>query len=154
MGMLTLPLPVSRQARVYNAERSCRVIYDRGRAKGRLTWRRSALSTRDRVLILFTMNDAADPRLLRLLDLALHEIIVVSCPCGRIAEYGPGVLQRLYRIPSDLLVYDLQFRLRCRHCNRRSGFRVAVVDDRGRGDNSVERRERVIVAGEIAKPRP
>src|ERR1051325_9672241 len=95
------------------------------------------------------MDDAGDPRLLRLLDLADYEMVVVSCPCGRIVEYSRGVLQRLHRFPSDTLVYDLQFRLRCRHCNRRSGFRIAVVDDRGRGEKSVPRRERVIVAGEI-----
>ena len=74
------------------------------------------------------MDDGADPRLLRLLDLADYEMVVVSCPCGRIVEYRRGVLQRLHRFPSDTLVYDLQFRLRCRHCNRRSGFRIAVVD--------------------------
>jgi hypothetical protein len=52
-------------------------------------------------------------------------------------------------------VYDLQYRLRCQHCNRRSGFRIAVVDGRERGDNSVQMPERVIVTGEIsAKPRP
>jgi hypothetical protein len=47
------------------------------------------------------------------------------------------------------VVYDLQYRLRCRRCNCRSGFRIAVVDGRGRGDNSVPWRERVVVAGEI-----
>jgi hypothetical protein len=57
-------------------------------------------------------------------------------------------LQRRRRIASDTLAYDLQYRLRCRRCNRRSGFRIAVVDGRGRGDNSVPERERVVVAGE------
>ena len=94
---------------------------------------------------------AVDPRLLRLLDAADHEFIKVSCPCGRIVEYAPGVLQRRHRIGSDMLVYDLQFRLRCRHCNRRSGFRIAVVDDRGRGDRRVQPVERVVVSGEIAR---
>jgi hypothetical protein len=60
-------------------------------------------------------------------------------------------LQRLRRVSSATLVYDLQFRLRCRHCNRRSGFRIAVVDDRGRGDKSAPKRERVVVPGEIAR---
>jgi hypothetical protein len=96
------------------------------------------------------MDDTADPRLLRLLDVADHEFISVSCPCGRITEYAAGLLQRLRRIPSDTLIFDLQFRLRCRHCNRRSGFRIAVVDGRGRGDKSAARRERVIVPGEVA----
>jgi hypothetical protein len=61
------------------------------------------------------------------------------------------VLQRRYRMASDLLVYDLQYRLRCGRCNRRSGFRIAVVDGRGRGDNSVQMRERIIVPGEIGR---
>jgi hypothetical protein len=41
------------------------------------------------------MDDATDPRLLRLLDVAAPEFIKVSCPCGRIIEYAPGVLHRL-----------------------------------------------------------
>ena len=95
------------------------------------------------------MNDAAgDHRLLRLLDIAEHDFVRVICPCGRIVEYRPGLLQRRHRIRSDTLVYDLQFRLRCRHCNRRSGFRIAVVDGRGFGDNSVPRRERIVVPGD------
>jgi len=57
------------------------------------------------------------------------------------------------RIGSDQLVYDLQFRLRCQHCNRRFGFRIAVVDDRGRGDRRVQPEERVIVPGEV-RPNP
>jgi len=98
------------------------------------------------------MDDAAgDPRLLRLLDLAEHEFVRAACPCGRIVEYRPGVLQRLRRLSSATLIYDLQFRLRCRHCNRRSGFRIAVVDGRGRGDNRVPTRERVVVPGEITR---
>jgi len=91
------------------------------------------------------MDGAADPRLLRLLDFAEYEFIKVSCPCGRIVEYGKGLFQRRRRIGSDFLVYDLQFRLRCGRCNRRSGFRIAVVDGHGRGDNSVQMRERIIV---------
>jgi len=42
-------------------------------------------------------------------------------------------------------VYGTPNRLRRRRCNRRSGFRIAVVDGRGRGDNSVQMRERIIV---------
>ncbi len=70
------------------------------------------------------------------------------CPCGRVVEYRSGVLQRLRRVSSATLVYDLQFRLSCRHCNRRSGFRIGVVDARGRGDNSIPHRERIIVPGD------
>src|SRR3546814_11394554 len=55
-----------------------------------------------------------EDRFVRLLDLQPHEIIVVRCQCGRSAEYGYGLLQRLHRLPSDTLVYDLQFNLHCR----------------------------------------
>ena len=68
--------------------------------------------------------------------------------CGRSVEYPPGFLQRRYRLASDALVFDLQFRLRCSHCNRRSGFRITIFDNRTRGDNSKPRLERVVVAGE------
>ena len=87
-------------------------------------------------------------RWLRLGDLAAHEVIVVRCPCGRSVEFPPGFLQRRHRMPSDTLVFDLQFRLRCSHCNRRSGFRITIFDNRTRGDNSKPRLERVVVAGE------
>jgi hypothetical protein len=97
------------------------------------------------------MEEPADPRALHLYDLADYDVIEVRCPCGRIAEYMPGLLQRRYRVSSDVLVYDLQFRLRCRHCNRRSGFRIAIVDGRARGDRRVEPQERVIVPGEVGR---
>ncbi len=87
-------------------------------------------------------------RWLRLGDLAPHEVIVVRCPCGRSVEYHKGFLQRRHRVPSDTLVFDLQFRLRCAHCHCRSGFRITIFDNCGRGDNSKPRLERVVVAGE------
>ena len=43
---------------------------------------------------------------------------------------------------------DLQFRLRCRGCNRWSGFRITIFDNRTLGDSSKPRLERVVVAGE------
>ena len=64
-------------------------------------------------------------------------------PCGWIAEQGPGVLHRVHRIRSDLLVDDLQYRLRCWHCNRRSGFQIATVDGRSRGGWGAKQRERI-----------
>ena len=88
-------------------------------------------------------EDKKGDRWLRLGDLAPHEVIVVRCPCGRSVEYFPGFLQRRHRLPSDFLVYDLQFRLRCSHCNARAGFRITI-----RGDNWKPRLERVVVAGE------
>ena len=75
-------------------------------------------------------------------------MIVVRCTCERSVEYHPGFLQHRYRLASDTLVFDLQFRLRCSHCNRRSGFRITIFDERTRGDNSKTRLERVVVAGE------
>ena len=46
------------------------------------------------------------------------------------------------------MVFDLQFRLWSKGCNRRSGFRITIFDSRTRGDNSKPRLERVVVAGE------
>jgi len=68
--------------------------------------------------------------------------------CGRSVEYHPGFLQRRHRLASDTLVFDLQFRLRCSHCNRRSGFRITSFDERTCGDSFKPRLERVVVAGE------
>jgi hypothetical protein len=70
-------------------------------------------------------------RWLRLGDLAPHKVIVVRCPCGRSVEYHKGFLQRRHRVPSDFLVFDLQFRLRCAHCNARAGFRISIFDKDG-----------------------
>jgi hypothetical protein len=86
-----------------------------------------------------------DLRTLRLFDLEPHEVIVVRCGCGRITEYGRGLLQRLHRVPSDMLVYDLQFRLRCRQCNRTHGFAISLADERQRGNSAQPRVERVVV---------
>jgi hypothetical protein len=69
-------------------------------------------------------------------------------PGGHSVEYRKGFLQRRHRVPSDFLVYDLQFQLRCSHCNDRAGFRITVFDTRTRGDSSKPRLERVVVAGE------
>jgi hypothetical protein len=81
-------------------------------------------------------------RWLRLGDLAPQEVIVVHCRCGRSVEYHKGFLQRRHRVPSDFLVYDLQFRLRCTYCNARAGFRITIFDTRTRGDNAKPRLER------------
>jgi hypothetical protein len=47
-----------------------------------------------------------------------------------------------------MLAFDLQFRLRCSHCNARVGFRITIFDTRTRGDSWEPRLERVVVAGE------
>ena len=82
------------------------------------------------------LDEKKGDRWLRLGDLAPHEVIVVHCPCGRSVEYHKGFLQRRYRVPSNTLVFDLQFRLRCTHCNGWQGFRITIFDNRTRGDNS------------------
>ena len=43
-----------------------------------------------------------------------------------------------------LLVFDLQFRLRGSHCDCWQGFRIIVLDERTRWDNSMPRLERVV----------
>ena len=94
------------------------------------------------------MPNEPDVRTLRLLDLAPYEYIIVRCQCGRIVEYMPGFLQRRHRLPSTTLVYDLQFRLRCRHCRADRGFEIAVEDSRDRHDPSKPLIRRVIVPKE------
>lgn len=93
---------------------------------------------------------SADPRLWHLFDLADDETIAVRCPCrhGNVS-FGPGALQRQRRLPSDTLIYDLQFRLRCRACGRTRGFEIAVVRLRtDRSHASGERTtETVVVPG-------
>lgn len=98
--------------------------------------------------VLMSAYEKKGDRWLRLGELAVHEVIVVRCACGRSVEYPPGYLQRRHRVGSDTLVYDLQFRLRCSHCNVRAGFRITIFDTRTRGDNAKPRLERVVVAGE------
>ena len=74
---------------------------------------------------------ATDPRLWRLLDLSPDEQVVIRCQCQQNATcFGPGALQRQRRIASDTLIYDLQYRLRCRFCGRTRGFTIAVTRTR------------------------
>ena len=68
-----------------------------------------------------------DPRLWRLFDLNDDETIVVRCLCQNgTVSYGPGDLQRRRRLPSDTLIFDLQYRLRCIQCGRTRGFAISV----------------------------
>jgi len=87
-----------------------------------------------------------DPRMLRLFDLGPNAAIVVTCACGWITEYADGMLQRRHRVPSDTLVFDLQYRLRCRQCGRRRGFTIAIQDRRPVGTSSHRPEPVVIVA--------
>ena len=83
-----------------------------------------------------------------------NEILLTLCdsspaPSGLFDMHEEALLFDIrHARPSDFLVYDLQFRLRCKGCNRRSGFRITIFDERTRGDNSKPRLERVVVAGE------
>jgi hypothetical protein len=91
-------------------------------------------------------GDRSDPRTLRLFDLTPHEVVEVVCTCcGRIVEYGHRFLARHHRIASDTLVYDLQFKLRCKHCNLTDGFEISVVDKRHLGDSSKKPMPRIVI---------
>jgi hypothetical protein len=84
-------------------------------------------------------------RTLRLIDLTPHEIVIVKCECGRIIEWPEGTLQRRYRLRSDFLIWDLQFRVRCKQCRRKNGFVISIQDVEHRGDSSRRQPEHVIV---------
>lgn len=61
--------------------------------------------------VLMGRDETKGDRWLPLGYLTAHEVIVVCCSCERRVEYHSGFLQRRYRLASDTLVYDLQFRL-------------------------------------------
>ena len=90
-----------------------------------------------------------DPRLWRLFDLTRDEVIAIRCECGYGAvAYGPGALQKQRRTPSDTLIYDLQYRIRCRHCGRTRGFTIAVTRVRtDRSQLSGERIKETVIVG-------
>jgi hypothetical protein len=89
-----------------------------------------------------------EDKLLRLYDLASHETIDVKCICGRTVHYANGLLQRRHKLPSDTLLIDLQYRFRCKHCNRRRGFQIGIFDERLRSVPGAQNKVRVIVPGE------
>src|SRR5271165_5756746 len=70
------------------------------------------------------MPSSTDPeyKTLRLIDLKPYEVVAVRCRCGRMVHYPNGYLQRHAKLSSLTLIYDLQFRLRCAHCNSRDYF--------------------------------
>jgi hypothetical protein len=72
--------------------------------------------------------EGRDPRLIRLFDLADDDMIAITCPaCGKCREYGNDYFQRHMRYPSDMLLYDLRYRVgSCSSCNRSYGFGVEV----------------------------
>jgi hypothetical protein len=54
----------------------------------------------------------------------------VQCSCGRVGRFASGELQTQHKLPSDTLIYDLQYRLRCgfQQCRRRRGMRILLWD--------------------------
>ena len=50
----------------------------------------------------------------------------MRCPCERSVEYFPSFLQRRHRMPSDTLVFDLQFRLRAKAAIAAAGVPVSA----------------------------
>src|SRR4051812_26540995 len=77
--------------------------------------------------------DQRDLRTLRLFDLRPDQSIFIRCPCGRVSQFLHGVLQKLHKIPSDTLVYDLQFRGKCEKCGRWQGLGVTIEGARTSG---------------------
>jgi hypothetical protein len=56
--------------------------------------------------------DIEGDRTLRLYDMGPRDVLTVQCSYGSIGRFASG-LQRKHHLPSDLLIDDLQFRLRC-----------------------------------------
>jgi hypothetical protein len=89
------------------------------------------------------MDSEKDIRELGIGDLGPFDTISVQCLCGRSVQYLPQSVKRR-AWPKKAIIRELKFR--CTVCNRRSGFRITIFDERGRGDNT-RRNERVIVPG-------
>jgi hypothetical protein len=71
--------------------------------------------------------EGRDPRLIRLFDLVDDDRVLITCPCGNTRDYASEYFQRRMRFPSDMLVYDLRFRVgSCSRCNRDHGFGIQV----------------------------
>jgi hypothetical protein len=86
-----------------------------------------------------------DIRRTRIFDLAETEVVSIRCQCGRVTEIPPRLWVLNHRVPSDTLIYDLQYRLKCDRCSRKTGFQIAIAS-RGRiGVSSHSPPERVIV---------
>jgi hypothetical protein len=91
------------------------------------------------------MEHDGDIRRTRLFDLTPDERVQVQCQCGSIVEFPARLFPVRYRTPSDTLVYDLQFKLKCRHCSRRSGFEISIMSRRTMGSSSDLPPYRVVV---------
>jgi len=89
------------------------------------------------------MDSEKDIRELRLADLGPYDTISIGCACGRWVDFIPQSVERR-KWPRKAIIRELKFR--CTACNRRSGFRITIFDERTRGDDT-RRKERVIVPG-------
>lgn len=70
--------------------------------------------------------------ILRLCDLAPYEVVLACCACGQRTEYPRGLPQRLYGVPSDMLVCNLQCRHTCPSCGRTGDCDLGILDTRKR----------------------
>jgi hypothetical protein len=66
-----------------------------------------------------------------------HEAVVILCQCGRIRPFRPRRDAANASGAADMLIYDLQFRLRCEHCSAWRGFRIVIEDTRPVADRSL-----------------
>jgi hypothetical protein len=91
------------------------------------------------------------PRKLRLYEMKSRDVLTAQCSCGHFSRFASGELQRHHKLPSDLLVYDLQCRLRCRVCQRKKGMRIILWAGEPMPSKSPHDvgHHRVIVEGEV-----
>ena len=89
------------------------------------------------------MDADKDIRELCIGDLGPYDTISLQCLCGRSVQYLPQSVERR-RWPKRAIIREMKFR--CTVCNRRSGFRISIFDERTRGDNT-RRNELVILPG-------
>jgi hypothetical protein len=87
-----------------------------------------------------------DAKDIRLVDIKPGETIIARCHCGHCAEFPYGHLQRHHKLPSSTLIFDLQFKMRCKACKSAGPFRIALLDERFRGNPGSER---IIVGAEV-----
>jgi hypothetical protein len=80
-----------------------------------------------------------DTKDMRLSDVRPNETIIVRCHCGHCAEFPYGHLQRHNKLPSSMLIFDLQFKMRCKACKSAGPFRISLLDERFRGQTGGER---------------
>jgi hypothetical protein len=57
-------------------------------------------------------------------------VLTVQRQRGHFSRFPAGELQQKHRVPSDTLIYDLQYRLRCKRpeCRRSKGMRILLWD--------------------------